>query len=97
MLSSLKEFYRQMESNKDLEVATLLDPRYIQAESLLLFILARQMLNAAHERLEDLNEESLTTTMMHVRVERDDGSTTAAKRSDQNLMYIPFQRNVSQL
>ena len=39
-----------MESNKDLEVATLLDPRYIQAESLPLFILARQMLNAAHER-----------------------------------------------
>jgi len=47
--------------------------------------------------LEDLNEESLTTTMTHVRVKRDDGSTTAAKRSDQSLMCIPFQRNIAQL
>ena len=53
------------------------------------------MLNAAHERLENLNEESLTTTMTHARVEQDDGSTTAAKRSDQSFVCIPFQRNVA--
>jgi len=59
MLRSLKECYRYMESNEYYAVATLLDPWFKQKvfSSSAAAALAKQMFTAAHEALEDEEED----------------------------------------
>ena len=87
MLRSLREWYRQMESNEFYAIATVLDPRFKQKmfSCLSSAALAKQILIAAHERLEDLDEQSPTTATKSARVERDDDSTAAAKKKSSLL------------
>ena len=87
MLRSLRERYRQMESNEFYAIATLLDPRFKQKvfSCSSSAALAKQMLIAAHERLEDVDEESPTTTTKRARVERNNDSTVAAKKKSSLL------------
>ena len=60
MLKSLKERYRHMESNEYYAIATLLDPRFKQKvfSSSSSAALAKQMLIAAHEALEETEEDT---------------------------------------
>ena len=83
MLRSLRERYREMESNEYYAIATLLDPRFKQ--KVFSFsssaALAKQMLIAAHERLEDFDEERSNKTAKRVRVDPSDDSTATKKSS----------------
>jgi len=60
MLNSLKERYRHMESNGYYAIATLLDPRLKQKvfSSSSSAALAKQMLIAAHDALQETEEDS---------------------------------------
>ena len=83
MLRSLRQQYRQMESNEFYAIATLLDPRFKKSVFFCSSsaVLAKQILIAANERLEDLDKKSSTTTTKRARVEPDDDSTAVAKKS----------------
>jgi len=72
-----------MECNEFYAIVTLLVPRFKQKvfSCSSSAALAKQMLIAVHERLEDLDEESPTTTTKHARVERDDSTAAAKKKS----------------
>ena len=68
MLRSLREHYRQMESNEYYSIATpRLKQRMLSSSSLA--ALAKQMLIAAQKRLEDQEEESCTNATKCARLD----------------------------
>ena len=82
MLKSLKERYRHMESNEYYAIATLLDPRFKQKvfSSSSSAALAKQMLIAAHEALEETEED---TTPKRPRIE----SNSCATNKKSSLLW----------
>ena len=71
ILRSLREHYRQMESNKYYAVAPLLDPRFKQRvfSSSPYVVLAKQMLIVAYKKLEDQEKHSATNVTKYARLD----------------------------
>ena len=88
MLRSLRKRYRLMESNEYYAIATLLDPRFKQRvfSSSSSAALAKRMLIASHERMEDHEEQSCTIVTKCARLDRDDSSSSTATKKRSSLL-----------
>lgn len=86
MLRSLKERYRDMESNEHYAIATLLDPRFKQKvfSSSASAALAKQMLIAAHEALEEEEEDCIPK---RPRLESDSSTGMPGNKKKSSLLW----------